>query len=90
MRLQHRAQSVVKVGLMKVQGRNVDRHARQRHTRVFPALELPAHLLDDPKAERDDVPGLLGDGDELVRAQAPALWMIPVQNGLYGVDAMIG
>ena len=34
--------------------------------------------------------GFLGHRDELARAHAPALGVVPMQHGLHGVDAVIG
>ncbi len=56
-------------------------------TSRLPPLRLPARLLDHPRADRHDEPGLLGDVDELAGHEQPALGMVPSQQRLDADDA---
>src|SRR6185295_9979952 len=79
MRLQHAAHCIGEVRLPQLSCGDAYRYPRHRHTFFFPATELLAYLLDHPKTQRDDLSALLGHRDELGRAQASPLRMIPKQ-----------
>src|ERR1700754_557426 len=55
---------------------------RTRGVRGGPRGRLPARGAEDPLAERDDEVALLGDRDELARAEQPALGMLPADERL--------
>ena len=56
---------------------------------ALPLPELPARLVEDPPAQRNDEPGLLGDADELLRADRAAAGMLPADEGL-GAHDLVG
>src|ERR671918_168846 len=47
-----------------------------------PPVELAARLLEDPLTEREDEPGLLGEGDELRGQQQAVLLVAEAHEGL--------
>ncbi len=49
---------------------------------ILPPTGLAAALLEDPPAEGDDEPGLLGDGDEAVRRNNAAFGVHPPHQAL--------
>src|SRR6185312_508475 len=75
--------------VVELAGRDVD---ADRDRRAVGELLVPlAGLLtggpQDPRAERHDQPGFLGERYELGRRNPPALWMRPPNEGLDAVDA---
>src|SRR5207253_871521 len=49
---------------------------------LLPGGQLAARLLEDPRAERHDHPGLFGDADEALRRNGAALGMRPAAKRL--------
>ena len=76
------------VGVLQLLERQVDRQRRGLVVRdaVEQALALAAPLAQDPAADRHDQPGLLGERDELVGADHPALRVVPAQQRLDAAD----
>ena len=71
------------VALVDLLEREVDGHGRcvARHGGEH-ARGVAAALAQDPAADRDDEPGLLGDRDELVGRHHAALGVVPAQQRL--------
>src|SRR5262249_38884937 len=53
-----------------------------RRIALLPAQQIAAGLLEHPPVERDDEPGLLGDGEEVVRQQQAAIRVLPAHQRL--------
>ena len=73
------------VGLRELAGRQVHRHRERRRPRGRSSRhchQLAARLLEHPRADRHDEPGLLGQVDELVRRDQPALGVLPAHQRL--------
>src|SRR5688572_18861701 len=87
--VEHPTDLIAEAGLPEVHGRDVDGDSRKRYSGIFPMLDLTTHLLDDPNAQRNDVAAFLGYRDELVGRNMAARWVIPAQQGLDGVNAMV-
>ena len=70
---------------------DVDRDADVGRDRALgaPLHQLPARLLHDELAERDDQPGALGHGDELVGRDQAALGMLPAHERLHADQAPV-
>ena len=71
-------------GLGELAARDVDRDAEVRQVaRLLPARRQRGRLGDDPRADRPDQPVLLGERDETVGRDVPALGMPPAQQRLH-------
>src|SRR4051812_40511775 len=70
--------------------RDVDRHPEIRQLgRPSPLRKLVARGFEDPGAHLDDVTRLLGDSDEVRRADQPTLWVPPSDQRLRAADAAV-
>ncbi len=82
-RPQHRAYDV---GMGQLAGAEVHRQAQVgRHAAALPVAQPAAGLPDDPGADVDDQPALLGNVKEGVRREQAALGMLPAEQRL-GAD----
>ena len=86
--LDGRAHVAREVGIRELAGRDVDAHVQVRGAGpvVLPAAQLRAGGLEDPAADRDDVPVGLGERDEAVGRQAPARRVLPADQRLDAGD----
>src|SRR4051794_18305929 len=80
----------MKAGLPELSGGDVYPYTGDRHTLAFPALELPAHLFDHPRADGNDQAALLGRRHELARGQESPLRVLPMHQRFDGFDTVIG
>ncbi len=71
-----------------LEGRHVDahRHGRPRRALAPPAGEVGQRAVEDPRAQRHDQPGLLGDVDEIARSHDAAPGMAPAHERLHAED----
>ncbi len=69
---------------------DVDRHRQAGQALLMPGGDLCARRPQDPLADLDDEPGLLGDGDELVGREDAELRMAPAQQRLGAGDLAAG
>ena len=66
---------------------HVDRHRQAgRLLALVPRAQLRARFANDPERERDDHPGLLGDGDEARRRDHAASGVMPAHQRFDGGD----
>ena len=72
------------VGVLELLRGEVDRHRERRVVRAqaLQRARRAAPLAQDPAADRDDEPGLLGEGDEVARGDEPALGVAPAHERL--------
>ena len=78
-----RADGLDEVGLLELPGRQVDAHLQVGQAEPdLPRARLAAGLAKDPATHRHDVPGLLGEVDELVRHQQRPIGRLPADQRL--------
>src|SRR6202012_4919804 len=84
---QNTAHDIHEIAPLKLLSRHVDRHPHSTYLGRPPQADLPARPAQFPPALWLDQAGLLGEGDELSRRDAPTLWMVPTDQSLGALDS---
>jgi hypothetical protein len=89
MRLQKLLHLAGKTRLPQLRAGDIDRHARLHHARGLPGPELATHLLDHPEAQGDQESAFFGHAEEVFRAHAAAVRLIPLEERFDGLDPVV-